>query len=203
MEICHSRDSLPVLYEADLVILGSSFGGIAAALSAARSGLRVMLVESRTYLGREATATNRPWFELNGEDRNRPLPDLVQSCIQAAGTPEQPGGIIPLKIAELKIHLEDLLLQAGVKILYASHLVDVLHPNGSVEGIILGNKSGRQVVKTPAVIDATEASVEQGAIVPDGDSVALVTADGWLRLDEVQPSGRGRMSGPAYRRGRR
>ena len=29
--------------------------------------------------------------------------------------------------------------------------------------------------------DAADASVEQGAIVADGDSVALVTADGWLR----------------------
>ena len=55
----------------------------------------------------------------------------------------------------------------------------------------------------PSEDDAADASVEQGAIVPDGDSVALVTADGWLRLDEVQPSGRSRMSGPAYRRGRR
>jgi methionyl-tRNA formyltransferase len=42
-----------------------------------------------------------------------------------------------------------------------------------------------------------------GSLVSDGDSLALVTADGWLRLDEVQPAGRGRMSGPAYRRGRR
>jgi methionyl-tRNA formyltransferase len=42
-----------------------------------------------------------------------------------------------------------------------------------------------------------------GSLVPEGDTLALVTTDGWLRLDEVQPAGRSRMSGSAYRRGRR
>ncbi len=44
---------------------------------------------------------------------------------------------------------------------------------------------------------------ELGELVPDGDSIALVTADGSLRLDEVQPVGKRRMSGADYRRGRR
>jgi methionyl-tRNA formyltransferase len=41
-----------------------------------------------------------------------------------------------------------------------------------------------------------------GTLVPSGDSLALVTADGLLRLDEVQPAGRRRMRGAEYRRGR-
>jgi methionyl-tRNA formyltransferase len=42
-----------------------------------------------------------------------------------------------------------------------------------------------------------------GTLVPASDGLALVTASGWLRLDEVQPPGGRRMSGAAYRRGRR
>ncbi len=42
-----------------------------------------------------------------------------------------------------------------------------------------------------------------GELMPDGDALALVTADRSLRLDEVQPAGKRRMSGAAYRRGRR
>ena len=41
-----------------------------------------------------------------------------------------------------------------------------------------------------------------GSLVADGDGLALVTADGWLRLLEVQPAGKNRMTGPAFRRGR-
>ena len=42
-----------------------------------------------------------------------------------------------------------------------------------------------------------------GALVPFGDTLALRTSQGLLRLDEVQPAGRRRMSGAEYRRGRR
>ena len=42
-----------------------------------------------------------------------------------------------------------------------------------------------------------------GALVPLGDTLALRTNQGLLRLDEVQPAGKRRMSGAEYRRGRR
>jgi methionyl-tRNA formyltransferase len=51
--------------------------------------------------------------------------------------------------------------------------------------------------------DGDTAGESLGAIVPDGDALALVTSYGRLRLEEVQPAGRARMSGAAYRRGRR
>ncbi len=55
---------LPVLYEADVVILGGSFAGISAAVKCAQQGKRVILIESRSYLGREITATLRPWVNI-------------------------------------------------------------------------------------------------------------------------------------------
>jgi methionyl-tRNA formyltransferase len=45
--------------------------------------------------------------------------------------------------------------------------------------------------------------VEPGAIVPAEGTIAMGTVEGSLRLDEVQPAGRRRMSGADYRRGRR
>jgi methionyl-tRNA formyltransferase len=49
---------------------------------------------------------------------------------------------------------------------------------------------------------ASGARVAPGALVPVGDSLALQTGSGLLRLDEVQPPGGRRMSGADYRRGR-
>ncbi len=46
-------------------------------------------------------------------------------------------------------------------------------------------------------------AVASGDLVRCGDTVALATADGLLRLDEVQPEGGRRMSGADYRRGQR
>ena len=46
-------------------------------------------------------------------------------------------------------------------------------------------------------------AVEPGAIILTEGTLGLGTVDGVLRLDEVQPAGRRRMSGAEYRRGKR
>jgi len=50
--------------------------------------------------------------------------------------------------------------------------------------------------------EATDGDGQPGSLVADGDGIALVTARGHLRLIDVQPAGKNRMSGAAFRRGR-
>jgi hypothetical protein len=54
----------------------------------------------------------------------------------------------------LKLALEDLLLEAEVRILYASTVIGVLP-----DGILIGNKSGRQVIEAPLLVDATDTAL--------------------------------------------
>jgi hypothetical protein len=57
---------------------------------------------------------------------------------------------------------------------------------------------------TAATEDAGSRPVDAaGCLVAVGDALALRTRQGLLRLDEVQPAGRRRMSGAEYCRGRR
>jgi methionyl-tRNA formyltransferase len=70
-------------------------------------------------------------------------------------------------------------------------------------GSHLEDGSTRLGVWRATVVPPSDPRAARGTLVAVGDTVALVTAAGWLRLDEVQPAGRGRMSGAAYRRGRR
>ena len=51
------RPTLPVPRHSEIVVAGGSFAGVSAALAFARAGRKVVLVEPRTYLGRELTAT--------------------------------------------------------------------------------------------------------------------------------------------------
>lgn len=60
MYVQYSEGSLPVLREVDVVVVGGSLAGIAAALTLAAGGLSVAVIEPRTYLGREITSTLRP-----------------------------------------------------------------------------------------------------------------------------------------------
>jgi methionyl-tRNA formyltransferase len=50
--------------------------------------------------------------------------------------------------------------------------------------------------------EASDGDGTAGALLADGDGLALVTAKGRLRLLEVQPAGKNRMTGAAFRRGR-
>ena len=54
-----------------------------------------------------------------------------------------------------------------------------------------------------ASVLAQPVAVKPGAIVLTEGTLGLGTADGVLRLDEVQPAGKRRMSGAEYRRGKR
>ena len=103
------RSTLPVLRRADVVVAGGSFAGVAAALQWARAGRKVLLIEPRTYLGREVTATLRPWVA-----RRDPLPAAVQACTGAKNPPQYPN---PAKIAnEFTEATGDLYLQSLIEV---------------------------------------------------------------------------------------
>jgi ribulose 1,5-bisphosphate synthetase/thiazole synthase len=147
--------NLPVLRRADVVIAGGSFAAVAAAYEFAKAGKKVVLVESRTYLGREMTATLRPWIDLGKLAGQNFIPQSVRACLDAVQV-QQVSGEAALKMDSVKIALEDLLLNAGVELLYASQPIGVVVEEGRIAGLVIGNKSGRQVIAGKEFIDATE-----------------------------------------------
>ena len=154
VELFFDRDTLPVLHTCDVAVVGGSFAGVTTALALARAGRRVVLVEPRTYLGREITATLRPWVRVPAGAKPSSLPEALSACIQASGTSAQ-AGEAPLHVDAVKLRLEDMILAAGVKLIYASLPVGLCTDGGGVQGVIIGNKSGRQVIRCAVVVDAT------------------------------------------------
>ena len=67
-----SRD-IPVAYDVDVVVVGGTSGGVAAAVEAAQNGAKVFLAAQRPYLGADLCATYRLWLEP-GEVPALPLP---------------------------------------------------------------------------------------------------------------------------------
>lgn len=150
------RTSLPILRDCDVLIVDGSLGGIAAALSLARCGRRVVLAESRTYLGREITATLRPW--LSEPQAGTPLPRLLHECTApATGSPVD--GERPLHMNALKCGLEDALLEAGIQLLYATRPVALHREDGRLRGVVVANKSGRQLITCTTVIDTSATAI--------------------------------------------
>jgi len=144
--------TLPVLREVEVAVIGGSFAGVAAALRLQQAGYRSMVIEPRTYLGREITATLRPWATLPAAG------DLWRSLLEGMGV-ERTAGEIPLPMDALKRALEDLVLAHDIGLLYASLPVALQPGPEGIEGVVIGNKSGRQVIAASTVLDATETAL--------------------------------------------
>jgi ribulose 1,5-bisphosphate synthetase/thiazole synthase len=152
------RSRLPVLRNADVVVIGGSVAGVAAALQFARAGRKVVLVEHRIYLGREVSATLKPWVNLGKLAASGQAPELIAACLQKQATAEAEGEI-PLWMDAFKVTLENLLLAAGVELVYAALATEAIVTAGAVRGVVIGNKSGRQAILGRLVLDATSTAV--------------------------------------------
>lgn len=152
------RSRVPVLRKGDVVIAGGSVAAVAAALRFAASGHKVVLVEHRNYLGREVAATLKPWIDLGKLADAGPVPEPLAACLKKMGTAPGPGEI-PLGMDAFKVSLETLLMDAGVEIVYSSLPTDLVIADGRTRGIVIGNKSGRQVLLGNVVIDATSTAL--------------------------------------------
>src|SRR5215831_19341920 len=147
------RARLPVLRQADVVVVGGSVSGVAAALRFARAGRNVVLLEHRNYLGREVSATLKPWVDV-GRLAPAEVPELIAATLKKQATTEI-AGEVPLWIDAFKVTLENLLLDAGVGLVYGSLPTETVVIDGAIRGVVIGNKSGRQVILGDCVLDAT------------------------------------------------
>lgn len=150
----------------DLVVIGGSLSGCFAAWHAARKGMKVLLIERRTYLATEITATMRPWLKRDGfaalsrEVKDFFLPDQEQDEVGVAFDPESPSQIfgdeIPLFMGTVKKQFMQVLLQANVDVLVGTGAWGVLADEKQqlAAGLVVANKFGLHIVRSQRIIDA-------------------------------------------------
>lgn len=167
MSVSYSlNQQLPVVAESDVVVMGGGPGGLGAAVTAARAGASVTLIERYGYLGGMAASGEVNPFMSNhakGECLDRPiyvewvrqmgayLPEsLRDDYIAGAGKKSR---MISKDIAMLAA--EDLCLQAGVKLLFHHTLADVIVQKGRINAAVLLSKSGFVAARAKTFVDCT------------------------------------------------
>jgi len=169
--------SLKLAKKKDVIVVGSGPAGVLAALSAARNGADVMIIERFGYLGGMMTGGGIGGIGINGyivETGNKtPVVEGISIEIlrraQAIGA-AQPGSPVarhPTDAAMMVALLDEMMEEAGVEVLFNTVVFDTLVENGKVKGVAIANKSGGQVVLADVVIDASA----------DGDVAAAAGAD--------------------------
>lgn len=134
-----SEREIPVAYKVDVVVVGGSTAGVAAAVAAARKGASVFLAAQEPYLGEDLCGTYR---FFNGSTKS----ELGQK-IFGNGQPT------PMHI---KRTLDQELMENKVGFLYSTYVTELVYDeNQRISGVVISNRSGRQVVVAKTIIDAT------------------------------------------------
>ncbi len=166
----------PVSYECDVLVAGGGFGGIAAALAAARENKKVILLERQFMLGGLGTAGLITIYLALCDGFGKQVSfGLAEELLKLSVSLGSEGNLgIDWWGEEKKPHnektmryesrfnpqlfailAEKALLDAGVNVLYGTYAVNTIVSENKIDAVIIENKTGRTAIKVKSVVDAT------------------------------------------------
>lgn len=155
-----------------VLVVGGGPAGIGAAVSAARNGSKVLLLEKRGFLGGNITACfveNCNYF-LKGTPFHAEgiYGEIEAKAYQKYGNDNvRERNKYAFSSEYLKVFLDEFVKEAGVEVLFHSFVNDVVMDGGHIEAVIIQTKKGPVAVKADVVIDATgDADVSFAAGIP-------------------------------------
>jgi hypothetical protein len=149
-----SRET-PIAEHTDVVVCGAGPAGAAAAIAAARSGARVRLLETHGCLGGIWTSGQLSWM-LDCHAKQGIMKEIVTRLIERGAAAYARGRNVMCDTEELKILLEEMVLEAGVKVQLHTRVADaVTGGDGRIRYAVTESKSGRQAWGGAVFIDAT------------------------------------------------
>ena len=171
----NKSDKLELSYKelpsCDVLVAGGGSAGVGAAVSAAKTGAKTVLIEKNTFLGGVATGGLVTPMMKNALDAQNILTkgiflEVCNRLVEAGGGATfkdgNPGWFNP---EVYKWVLDEICVEAGVKLMFDNQIIDVkvCHDKPLLEKIFIINKGGCFSISAKEFIDCTG----------DGDLIAL------------------------------
>jgi hypothetical protein len=162
-KITEQGKDLPVKRSVDVLVVGGGPSGIIAALAAAEDGLKVTLIESRSFLGGNLTI-GIPVLGFLGQKGNQIISGIPQRFIDRlsvhGGASEHRPCPLHMSITLVEPELVkktafEMLTEKGVEVLLYTNCTGVVKDKEYLKGIIIESKAGREAIMAGVVIDCT------------------------------------------------
>jgi hypothetical protein len=156
---------VPLYAEVDVVVVGSGSAGSPAAIAAARSGARTLLLEKLPFLGGNSTAVLDTFYGFFTPGTSKKVVggvgDEVVAGLRGLGEVlERPntygaGTGVTYLAEHLKVVWEQLVRGAGVEVLLHAFVQHAESRDGRVEELLVATKAGLRRVRAKVVVDAS------------------------------------------------
>lgn len=153
-------------YDYDVVVIGGGPAGAVASMAAARNGASVLLVEQNGYLGGMLTIAGtgpQMTFHAGSTQVVRGIPEEIVGRLKEKNL--SPGhmedfvgyasSITPFDVEGMKLVLETMAREAGVKLLYHTVYTGCTTENGRIQSVRLYSKNGFFDVYANTFIDCS------------------------------------------------
>lgn len=172
--------SIPVRKEVDVVVVGGGPSGIMAAEAAAKKGLKVMLLESKSFLGGNLVI-GLPILGYLSQKGKLITQGLAQKFIDRlkeknAASDHRPCPLhMSLTIVdpeEVKTTALQIMEENEVDVLFYAFFAGVVKEGNELKGVIIESKTGREAILAKVVIDCTgdaDVAYRAGAPTEKGD----------------------------------
>jgi hypothetical protein len=158
MIIFEKGRELPIVHSSDVVVLGGGPAGVSAAISAARMGVSVTLIERYGYLGGQATGGLVIVLCGLTDGKNQVIKGLCQEIIDDLKTQKAAKWLGPDVVFDpeaLKYLLDRHISRYNVKTYFHSFACSMITEDNMVKYVITESKSGRKAIAGKIFIDAT------------------------------------------------
>lgn len=159
--IIEPQKEIPVLAEADVIVVGGGAAGIGSALAAARNGAKTILLEQANCLGGMQTQCLTPRFtELDPDIQGGIIEEIIsrfkaEGAVYRGTTRSTHFGAFSFDPEYYKFLLDNMMAEAEVKLLYHAFGVGTVNEGNTIKGVIIESKQGRHIVLGKVVIDST------------------------------------------------
>jgi hypothetical protein len=160
--ITEPERKIPVLAETDVLVIGGGPAGTAAAIAASRAGAETYLVERYNHLGGLWTGgLVLPLLSTHAVDKNNRRKQVIFGIGGEMSDRLKKLGMSIYEVNPVidpeagKYVLDEMIMEAGVKMVYHTWASNVIMDGNAIKGVILENKSGRMAILAKVVIDCT------------------------------------------------